>query len=353
MPEAGPAEEIPSEAVPAARKILQESGVQDVQDSPGGLPAVAARFPSVAAKILQETGVQDAQEPPGGLPAAALVPSVVPKILQETGVQDAQESPGGVPAAAALVPPIAAKEAGNLQSYPPLDCSAPQALASVYDPAPVIAVAEDAAFNFYYADNLELLVRAGARLALFSPLSGEGIPPEADGIYLGGGFPEEFAATIAGNSAFLLGLRAAAAAGMPLYAECGGYMVLARSLTDRAGAVHEMAGIIPAHSVMQDRRTALGYREVTARADCLLLKQGERLRGHEFHYSQMSYSPGEPRLYAYDSSGRSGSQPEGYARGNIMAAYAHIHLASHIPAAIRLVEACRSYHGSNKDMLRT
>ncbi|WP_233475966.1 hypothetical protein [Paenibacillus sonchi] len=228
-----------------------------------------------------------------------------------------------------------------------------QALASVYDPAPVIAVAEDAAFNFYYADNLELLVRAGARLALFSPLSGEGIPPEADGIYLGGGFPEEFAATIAGNSAFLLGLRAAAAAGMPLYAECGGYMVLACSLTDRAGAVHEMAGIIPAHSVMQDRRTALGYREVTARADCLLLKQGERLRGHEFHYSQMSYSPGEPRLYAYDSSGRSGSQPEGYARGNIMAAYAHIHLASHIPAAIRLVEACRSYHGSNKDMLRT
>ncbi|WP_245236202.1 cobyrinate a,c-diamide synthase, partial [Paenibacillus sonchi] len=195
LPEEGPAEGIPSEAVPAARKILQESGVQDVQDSPGGLPAVAARFPSVAAKILQETGVQDAQEPPGGLPAAALVPSVVPKILQETGVQDAQESPGGVPAAAALVPPIAAKEAGDLQSYPPLDCSAPQALASVYDPAPVIAVAEDAAFNFYYADNLELLVRAGARLALFSPLSGEGIPPEADGIYLGGGFPEEFAAT--------------------------------------------------------------------------------------------------------------------------------------------------------------
>ncbi|WP_082118168.1 hypothetical protein [Paenibacillus riograndensis] len=333
-------------------KILQETGVQDAQEPPGGVPA-AALVPSVAAKILQETGVQGAQESPGGVPAAAaLVPSVISKILQETGVQDAQESPGGQSADAPF-PPTAVKEAGNLLTYPPLDRSAPQALASVYDPAPVIAVAQDAAFNFYYADNLELLARAGARLAPFSPLSGEGIPPEADGIYLGGGFPEEFAATIAGNSAFLLGLRAAAAAGMPLYAECGGYMVLVRSLTDRAGAVHEMAGIIPAHSVMQDRRTALGYREVTARADCLLLKQGERLRGHEFHYSQMSYSPGEPQLYAYDSRGRSGSQPEGYARGNIMAAYAHIHLASHIPAAIRLVEACRSYHRSNKDMLRT
>lgn len=141
------------------------------------------------------------------------------------------------------------------------------------EPAPVIAVARDAAFNFYYADNLELLACEGARLVYFSPLSGEGIPPEADGIYIGGGFPEEFAAVIAANQLFLGGLRTAAAAGMPLYAECGGYMVLARSLTDRTGMVHEMAGIIPAHTVMQERRVALGYREVTALHDCLLLRQ--------------------------------------------------------------------------------
>ncbi|WP_379160488.1 cobyrinate a,c-diamide synthase [Paenibacillus sp. sgz5001063] len=220
----------------------------------------------------------------------------------------------------------------------------PKALVTIQDITPVIAVARDAAFNFYYADNLELLVRAGASLVYFSPLDGDGIPPHADGIYIGGGFPEEFAARIAGNAAFLDGLRAAAAAGMPLYAECGGYMVLARSLTDRSGAVHKMAGIIPAATVMQERRAALGYREVTARADCLLLKRGERIRGHEFHYSQMSYAPEEPQLYAYDSHGRSGNQPEGYADGNILAAYAHIHLASYFPAAFRLVEACRNYH---------
>lgn len=213
---------------------------------------------------------------------------------------------------------------------------------------PVIAIARDAAFNFYYADNLELLERAGARLVMFSPLSGEGITPEADGIYIGGGFPEEFAAVIAANSLFLDGVRAAAADGMPLYAECGGYMVLARSLTDRSGAVHEMAGIIPAHTVMQERRAALGYREVTALHDCLLLKQGGRLRGHEFHYSGMSYIPGEDRTYAYESKGRGGSQPEGYISGNIMAAYAHIHLASHFPAAGRLVEACRTYREQKK-----
>ncbi|MHA6531525.1 cobyrinate a,c-diamide synthase [Paenibacillus sp. BAC0078] len=253
--------------------------------------------------------------------------------------------------AGALLPATAAPGGGcSMRPNPPKDRICRKATAD--DTAPVIAVARDAAFNFYYADNLELLARAGAQLALFSPLSGEGIPPDADGIYLGGGFPEEFAAGIAANSAFLRGLRAAAAAGMPLYAECGGYMVLARSLKDRAGAVHAMAGIIPAHTVMQERRVALGYREVTAREDCLLLKQGESLRGHEFHYSLMSYVTGETWTYAYDSKGRSGSQPEGYSCGNVMAAYAHIHLASHFPAAVRLVEACRSYRERKQGILQ-
>ncbi|MFC3749270.1 cobyrinate a,c-diamide synthase [Paenibacillus sp. GCM10012306] len=208
--------------------------------------------------------------------------------------------------------------------------------------APVIAVARDAAFNFYYADNLELLTQAGARLVEFSPLRGDGVPEEADGIYLGGGFPEEFAAVISANRAFMQGLRDAAANDMPLYAECGGYMVLARSLTDRAGADHAMAGIIPAYAKMQEHRAALGYREATALSDCLLLEKGEKLRGHEFHYSTMSYDEA-PRQYAYESSGRGGNHLEGYVSGNIMAAYAHIHLASYKPAAIRWVAACRAY----------
>lgn len=243
---------------------------------------------------------------------------------------------------------------GIAQAAPPLPlggadrCSLssaanPAAAEEQTGPAPVIAVARDAAFNFYYADNLELLARAGARLVEFSPLRGDGIPPEADGIYLGGGFPEEFAADIAGNASFLAGLRAAAGQGMPLYAECGGYMVLARTLTDRAGAVHRMAGIVPAHAVMQERRAALGYREVTALQDSLLLKQGERLRGHEFHYSVMNCEAGEPPAYAYESKGRGGTHPEGYLQVNVLAAYAHIHLASCPPAAARLVGACRSY----------
>ncbi|MEF2967349.1 cobyrinate a,c-diamide synthase [Paenibacillus sp. M1] len=228
-------------------------------------------------------------------------------------------------------------------------CDPPVAISSGGGATPVLAVARDAAFNFYYADNLELLAAAGARLVFFSPLGGEGIPAEADGIYLGGGFPEEFAPAIAANQAFLEGLRSAAALGMPLYAECGGYMVLARSLTDRAGQTHPMAGIIPAHTVMRERRAALGYREVAALRDNLLLKRGECMRGHEFHYSIMDYGAEEPQCHAYLSEGRGGAEPEGYAGGNVLASYAHVHLASHPLAAKRLIEACAAYRLKKMD----
>ena len=208
---------------------------------------------------------------------------------------------------------------------------------------PVIAVARDAAFNFYYPDNLELLEAAGARLQYFSPLAGEGIPAEADSIYLGGGFPEEFAAQIAGNELFLDGLRAAAHSRMPLFAECGGYMVLAETLTDREGQTYTMAGIIPAQVQMQKKRAALGYREASSVQDSFLLKQGEVLRGHEFHYSTMTYREEEAIPYAYETKGLRGSKQEGYASGNIVAGYTHVHLGSDPQAAQRWVEHCRLY----------
>lgn len=208
---------------------------------------------------------------------------------------------------------------------------------------PVIAVARDAAFNFYYPDNLELLEAAGAKLKYFSPLAGEGIPSEADSIYLGGGFPEEFAAVIAGNERFLEGLREAARSQMPLFAECGGYMVLAETLTDREGRTYNMAGIIPAQVQMQKKRAALGYREASAVQDSFLLRQGEVLRGHEFHYSTMTYRDEQPIPYAYETKGLRGSKQEGYALGNIVAGYTHVHLGSDPQAAQRWVEHCRLY----------
>ncbi|WFR64089.1 cobyrinate a,c-diamide synthase [Paenibacillus amylolyticus] len=208
---------------------------------------------------------------------------------------------------------------------------------------PVIAVARDAAFNFYYPDNLELLESAGARLQYFSPLAGEGIPTDVDGIYLGGGFPEEFAADIAGNQRFLEGLRQAAQSNMPLFAECGGYMVLGETLTDREGVTFEMAGIIPAQVQMQKKRAALGYREASSVQDSFLLKKGEVLRGHEFHYSTMTYRDEGTIPYAYETKGLRGLKQEGYAAGNIVAGYTHVHLGSYPEAARRWVEHCLAY----------
>lgn len=208
---------------------------------------------------------------------------------------------------------------------------------------PIIAVARDAAFNFYYPDNLELLEAAGARLKYFSPLAGEGIPSEADGIYLGGGFPEEFAALIADNVSFLEGLREAVRSEMPLFAECGGYMVLAETLTNREGLTFNMAGIIPAQVQMQAKRAALGYREARAVEDSFLLKKGEVIRGHEFHYSTMTYQEEGDIPYAYETKGLRGMKQEGYARGNVVAGYTHVHLGSHPDSAVRWVQHCLSY----------
>jgi cobyrinic acid a,c-diamide synthase len=209
---------------------------------------------------------------------------------------------------------------------------------------PVIAVAKDAAFNFYYPENLDLLRQSGAEIAYFSPLAGARVPEHASGLYLGGGFPEEFAVAIAANTGFLEDIRSAVRRDMPIFAECGGYMVLARTLTDRAGSVHRMAGVIPSDVRMQEKRAALGYREATALQDCLLLEAGETIRGHEFHYSVMAYDESfTPCPYAYQTKGMRGLQSEGYAQGNLLAAYTHIHLASLPKAAARWVEKCRAY----------
>ncbi|WP_318627958.1 cobyrinate a,c-diamide synthase [Paenibacillus polymyxa] len=209
---------------------------------------------------------------------------------------------------------------------------------------PVIAVARDAAFNFYYPENMDLLRQAGAEIAYFSPLAGERVPEQASGLYLGGGFPEEFAADIAANTGFLEDIRNAVSRDMPVFAECGGYMVLARTLTDRMGNAHHMAGVIPSDVRMQEKRAALGYREATALQDCLLLEAGQTIRGHEFHYSVMHYDESSaPYSYAYQTKGMRGLQSEGYTKGNLLAAYTHVHLASLPKAAARWVEQCRAY----------
>ncbi|GGG13975.1 cobyrinate a,c-diamide synthase [Paenibacillus abyssi] len=208
---------------------------------------------------------------------------------------------------------------------------------------PTIAVARDAAFNFYYEENLELLKGLGANIITFSPLAGDTVPAGTDGIYIGGGFPEEYASTLANNIRLKEDLRALVLEGMPVYAECGGYMYLCRSIKDRSGQTFEMAGIIPAKVEMQPKLAALGYREARAIRDGLLLPSDSIIRGHEFHYSSLTADNEDTYPYAYETKGLRGIKKEGYCSGNVLAGYTHVHFSSNPESASRWIEKCSEY----------
>jgi cobyrinic acid a,c-diamide synthase len=184
-----------------------------------------------------------------------------------------------------------------------------------------VAVARDAAFGFIYPANLDTLAALGADVVFFSPLAGEAVP-EADALWLPGGYPELHAAQLAQNRAFLGALRAHHAAGRPILAECGGMLVLFDTLTDTAGTAQRMAGLLPGGAVMQKRLAALG-------GQALALAQGQ-LRGHTFHYSRLD-TPLTPAHYASTPDGRPGEAV--YRAGRLTASYVHAYFPSN-PAAV-------------------
>ena len=207
----------------------------------------------------------------------------------------------------------------------------------IQPPSSRIAYAYDEAFHFYYPDALDELRLAGAELVPFSPLHDAELPPGAGGLLLGGGYPEAHAAALAANHSMRRSIRTFAAAGRPVVGECGGLMYLGASLEDLEGVRHEMCGVIPYHTRMQSR-LSLGYREATALADSPLALSGMALRGHEFHFSVLTAPPTHP---AYRWQTHTGEEVlEGYAQGNILASYLHLHYAADPQLARRLVKAC-------------
>ena len=209
---------------------------------------------------------------------------------------------------------------------------------------PVIGVARDAAFCFYYQDNLDLLETEGARLRFFSPLAGETLPKDAGALYLGGGYPEVHAASLRRNERFFDDLRAFAAAGRPIYAECGGLMVLSQAIELLSGEIVPMAGILPFATRMLPKRKALGYTEVLLTKPCLLGEAGTRLRGHEFHYSEIVGDPASASLslcYRLTARKYRSAEDEGYQVGSVLASYVHLHWGSAPHAAARFADAAR------------
>ena len=206
---------------------------------------------------------------------------------------------------------------------------------------PTIAVARDAAFSFYYEDNLDLLREAGAEIVFFSPLRDATLPPNIQGLYLGGGFPEMHAAQLAANTSLLASIRKAHAAGIPIYAECGGFMVLTEAIIDLEGQQHTMVGLVPGLTRMESRLRSLGYREVESPTGNFLLPQGQTTRGHEFHWSSWQTDSAAPAWSIQPRRGAVAPRPDGYANGNLIASYVHLHFAHTPEVALNFVNACR------------
>jgi cobyrinic acid a,c-diamide synthase len=198
---------------------------------------------------------------------------------------------------------------------------------------PRIGVARDAAFCFYYQDNLEMLCSLGAELIDFSPIADRLPPPDLDGIYLGGGYPELHAQALSANESMRAAIAEFIADDAPVYAECGGFMYLAQAIVDLEGRRWPMAGVFPTTARMQKRLAKLGYIEVHPANSEGWLAPGECARGHEFRYSVMDTMPETIRRAYRDPA-------EGYRVRSVVGSYVHLHFLSCPNFAQRFVGDC-------------
>jgi cobyrinic acid a,c-diamide synthase len=213
-------------------------------------------------------------------------------------------------------------------------------LASNLLPKTRIAVARDRAFNFYYQDNLDLLEKLGAELVFWSPLEDQDLPPNIQGMYFGGGFPEVFAQQLSNNASVLIAIKSAILSGMPTIAECGGLMYLCDEVTDFTGITYPMVGILPTVAVM-DQKLTLGYRQATTLTNSFLLDADTTVYGHEFHRSRLISHP-EPALF--HTSRVDTSEFTGYEGWNLLphlhASYIHLHWGATPQIPQKFLESC-------------
>ena len=212
--------------------------------------------------------------------------------------------------------------------------------------SPIIAIAYDKAFCFYYEDNLDLLKNAGAEIITFSPISDSAIPDTADAIYIGGGYPELYAMELSENKSMLKSINNWADSGKPIYAECGGLMYLSKGIYDFNGKFFEMAGVFPFETEMKKGRSHLGYRELILKENCILGKEGDKFKGHEFHYSEIKdssrFTVHGSRFRIKDNKGKD-MQDEGYIFKNTLASYIHVHFGSNLNIARNFIDFTSKY----------
>ena len=275
-----------------------------------------------------------------------LIPTVEDPAIAEVleRIVDHVEQHVDLGAVLSLAGPVAVRDAARDATRGAPGASAPADRSAGAAPRRRVAVARDAAFSFYYQDNLDVLEEEGAEVCLFSPLAGDGLPV-CDALYLGGGYPEVYAEELAANYGLLEDVRTAAADGLPIYAECGGYLYLGREI-EYGAASHAMAGVLPTTTTMAEKRLRIGYVEATpTRRNPLTgsgdvvdaggapgpgIAPGERdapgrlapgFRGHLFHYSATTGSDAP----AYRVAHKGETIEDGWTDGRIVASYVHLH----------------------------
>jgi cobyrinic acid a,c-diamide synthase len=202
-------------------------------------------------------------------------------------------------------------------------------------PRPRIAFAGGPAFTFGYAEHPELLDAAGAEVVRFDPLHDEQLPADVDGLIIGGGFPEEHAASLSANARLRAQVASLAKSGAPVIAECAGLLYLARSLDG-----HPMCGVLDVSGAMTGKLT-LGYRDAVAAATSPLTQAGTRVHGHEFHRTTVQFPGATTGAWHWRQSGT--TVTEGFVRDAVHASYLHTHWNGIPGAAARITAAARKY----------
>ena len=204
--------------------------------------------------------------------------------------------------------------------------------------SPLIAIARDEAFCFTYAETLDALQDAGAELVFFSPVHDAALPEGIGGLYLPGGYPELYANALSENAAMRASIRAAVNAGLPTVAECGGFLYLGQCLEDADGKKWPMAGVLPGEGIRVGRLVRFGYATLTAKADSMLFRAGEKLPIHEFHHWDSTANG-----TAFTACKSAKMQWEcGFATENFYAGFPHFYWAG-TPLPRRFVAAAERY----------
>ena len=200
-----------------------------------------------------------------------------------------------------------------------------------------IGIARDEAFSFYYPESLTELERLGAELIEFSPLRDDRLPT-VDGLILGGGYPEMFAAELECNVSMRNAIARAAAAGLPIYAECGGYMYLMRELIGFDGRRYEMCGVFDGRATMNERLQMVGYVEAELMTDCVIGRRGDRVRAHEFHFSSADVET--KKIFRCTRLRTEKIYEAGAVEGNVVGSYLHLHFAGCPSVAEHFIKRC-------------